>query len=1172
MVTLLIVSLLAIVAVSFLTSMGSERQTADAYMSKSQSEQAAQAGVEAAEAILAQSFRDYPDSCTVWDTNQTYNTGSPNTQETATTVAGATNEGTSLYFHAVANGGVPNPEYTGTNSASNDPGGNNPNNPACKTFVLPLISGVLNGNAQLASSTTHLTTDLTEVDPSKQTNPKLTYCTDLNVRRFSGDMQGAIGSPPDWVATSPHGPKPARANWVNLAGIDGRVTGRYAFWMEDESFRLNSSAADNVSGGPNTQAFDNAANGMRPKDGNGNYRSMQPSDLMLLGSLNKINDTSASADATSVLATRASYPDSFFPDPLAFVHSITDGKSSFSTSTLDALRYLTTNQSGALNLTRHGTQRYNLNSLVTATDPNDVASKDVAQTQINRIVQTLKFHLPYFGQRFYRTSNATSSSVLNNASQVPGSPVSAGLSSNHSNIYYYKVAANILDYIDPDSQPTMIDTSGLVMARTTPTGALNGNSYGGASEIWAQGKEAGPYLQEAAVRLRPVVFTTGKPMPYNYELKIDYYLEFWNMTDRDIYAAKQTDNPLLPNLGGATVRVSSQQNWVSYPSGGLLTCNGNNNTALSYRDSSTDYIIDLVGSVYQNGALQKNGVVFKAGTCTVITTDPDYASYTFKGPPGAVSMPATSYPSVNLANTYYCASIGTTSQRDYTGTIKSPDYGLQTVFRDPTTGNSKEDDELEVTLGNSNGYIDSVACAISEHGLQQWTGTDKTVGTPGSYNDYSYSSCRFGNVTDGNLYYPAIASEMGDPRTNNEQMSITLPYAASYAGDQTRFVYGSAADTTLGYPNAASQQPATGNYTWPDYYIFPAALGGVVPNPDASNAPMVIADKPLTSIGQLGDVFDPARLPGPAGIAYSRGGGRTFKIGQHDDRYSSDPSGNTNSNTADNIPASNGWAAWRLADVFDVADPIELPARININGVQRDKGAALLALFQGFVFQPATSAGSTTPSTDQIVHGDGHTTPSLANQPLAGPNDTNGSTSGFSQLVQQITTRLQRTTPGSDPSGPFFERGELGELGTGTSFLFGVNAASAFASANKGLVSTVDMNKTFDHGREELVRRIAQMICTRGDTFTIYATGQSILQASSTAPMKVTGTHRMRLTFRLVPKNPGGDDFHPGYNVNTTTGAITQNLSYTDLSDTSQKGRFTKPDHYAIQVLQTATY
>ena len=63
MVTLLIVSLLAIIAVSFLTSMSSEHQTADAYMSKARAEQAAQAGVDAAEAILAQSFRDYPDSC-----------------------------------------------------------------------------------------------------------------------------------------------------------------------------------------------------------------------------------------------------------------------------------------------------------------------------------------------------------------------------------------------------------------------------------------------------------------------------------------------------------------------------------------------------------------------------------------------------------------------------------------------------------------------------------------------------------------------------------------------------------------------------------------------------------------------------------------------------------------------------------------------------------------------------------------------------------------------------------------------------------------------------------------------------------------------------------------------------------------------------------------------------
>ena len=67
--------------------------------------------MEAAEAILAQSFRDFPDSATVWDAKQTLNSGTPNSNST---VNGPYNEGTSLYLHAMpTTNGVADPQYTG---------------------------------------------------------------------------------------------------------------------------------------------------------------------------------------------------------------------------------------------------------------------------------------------------------------------------------------------------------------------------------------------------------------------------------------------------------------------------------------------------------------------------------------------------------------------------------------------------------------------------------------------------------------------------------------------------------------------------------------------------------------------------------------------------------------------------------------------------------------------------------------------------------------------------------------------------------------------------------------------------------------------------------------------------------------------------------------------------
>ena len=492
--------------------------------------------------------------------------------------------------------------------------------------------------------------------------------------------------------------------------------------------------------------------------------------------------------------------------------------------------------------------------------------------------------------------------------------------------------------------------------------------------------------------------------------------------------------------------------------------------------------------------------------------------------------------------------------------------------------------DTEISLANAAGYLDIVRGAITKvqgPGTQYYTNTDIYMGQQGSYDDFSLGSGLIGNTFDTGAgaatasVQSATPSEMGDPRTNNEQLYINVAAASANNSDGSHFVPGT---RTLGQPNGKTVVPnsttmVSGGVTqgWPDYFAMPNNVAPYI-STNAATAPAVIADGPLTSVGQLGDVFDPARLSGTAGINYSRGGGRTLKIGQHDDLYSCDPSTNVSnsgsSNTADSIPNSNSWAAWRLADVFDVANPIEKPGCININGVIRDNGAALSAALQGWVFQPQTQAAGTTASTDPIIHG----APGLAGQAL----DTKiGDSAGLSQIVAQIKARLLNVATPSNPSGPFFERGELGELGVAPAALFGSNP-TASSSPNTALVSGSDMNTTFDHGREEFFNRIAEMICTRGDTFTVYAVGQSILQRTASGPLKVTGTHRVRVTFRLVPKNSDGTDFHPSYTLtsNGQTSLIQPNAN-TDLvnkvqpSSTNNQLRFAKPDHYDAQIIQT---
>ena len=1167
-ITLLILSLLIVVAVSYLSSMVGERQTADAYTSKARAEQIAQSGVDSAMATLTESFRDFPDSATVWDTQQsTNNDGS------------LPNAGTSLYLRAVpttatlpggASATVADPQPNSGSIVADDPATNNPSNPVCKNFVLPLISGVPGGRAQLVSakSTIIPTMNVSQSDPTQQN------FADLNVRRQAGDTQGYIGSPPLVAGATPSPsatPKPARAPWVNLKGNDGRTVGRYAYWVDDESFRANNSFF-----GAGTTPPDNPS---RPLDNSSppKPRAPLPSDPTLVGPLTLIGDGKAGGDATTIFNNRKLYPGNFFPDPLAFMHSATTGASAFTTAQSDWLRYLTTNQSGTLNLTRHGTQRLNLNNVVPYT-----TTVGTTQLQVDQIVQTLKFHLPYFGERFYRLTTDGKTTTLNDSSQVPGSPKAApfvtGSNTDPSEIYYYKVAANIIDYMDADSQPTIIDPGGTIHPSGKPITGLNG-SGSTSNEVWAVGKEVSPYVQEAAIRLRPVVSpnadsTGGHP----FDLQVDYYLEFWNMSDRDIYASPQSD-ATLPNLHGAVVRVTNQNIWETQTDTPITAYGPVQCSDGSYRLSDggpeLDYEIDLTTGVRLNGVNGTSipgGVVFKAGAVTVITTDPDCASYVIRGPHGQSSPVLTAAPyATNPQTTYYCSNLleGT---RHYTGTIPKAFKGFEPKLRDQ---NFAYDYETEVTLCNATGYLDSVPFSIDEHGHTSTWYSDTAI----DYQDYTYTSCLMGNLYDPNLHFTALPSQLGDPRTNNEQLSIQ-PYISGGNGDQSHYIYGNNADATLGYFNPSQKPDATPTnaYPWPDYYVLPTPefYTATAVNPmNAVSAPMVIADGPLTSIGQLGDVFDPARLPGtPGAIALSRGGGRTFKIGQRDDRYNGDPTGNnTSNNTADSIPNSNGWAAWRLADIFSIDDPIESPARININGVQRDGGAALLALLQGFVFQPPTN------STDPLIHGDNHAaSASLANSTL----NTTGTTNGFSQIVTQMINRLKNPGPASTgafstPSGPFFERGELGEIAdTNNNAIFGMSdpLGSTYYNSSTALVQNVNIYKTFDHSREELFRRISELICTRGDTFTVYAVGQSINQPTTSAALKVTGTSRLRVTFRLVPKaldpNHLGAyiDFHPGYSVDPNTGAIIP----TPPANLITSNRFLKPDHYDAQVLSVATY
>ena len=113
--------------------------------------------------------------------------------------------------------------------------------------------------------------------------------SDLNHARSANDTQGWIGAPPG-AASRPV----FRGQWIEQKDSDGKVTSRFAYWVEDESFKTNANLMGKTLRGATT--LGNA-----------------PSQIPLQGLL-KIVLPGSDADtvANDIFAERAQFPGSLF--------------------------------------------------------------------------------------------------------------------------------------------------------------------------------------------------------------------------------------------------------------------------------------------------------------------------------------------------------------------------------------------------------------------------------------------------------------------------------------------------------------------------------------------------------------------------------------------------------------------------------------------------------------------------------------------------------------------------------------------------------------------------------------------------------------------------------------------------------------------------------------------
>ncbi len=991
-ITLITIALLTIMAVAFLTSASLDQATARAAANKANADLAAQTAINSAIGRLTDNLTNYSDSATTW--------------ERVKQAGGSVQfEGTTLYYRDKspddATGGALSPLH-----------------------ALPLISGA----KPVLIPTTPQTPAQRESNlrGALPTDGKAaldaTNSFDLNHARSSADTQGTIGAP--FGATS----RPEfRGQWVDQTDADGKVTSRYAYWVEDESFKANVNLM-----------------GVTPR-GSATLGN-NPAQIPLQGLFSALAFSDPDGTANAIFNARSNFPGGLF-----FEFRAVDQATS--STIAESSKFESTIFSGTSNLSRTGSKRINLNKVVAdSTDPAAIRS------QLDQIIKAISYQAPNFAQRFYRTGSDKNSLDVTDTG-TPSDRV----------IYLNKIAANIRDYIDTDSQPTIVNRdSGLTInIGAPPMHSLPGGGASGDNEVVAIGKEAVPFLNEYMLRVKQIVFnSTGTSAAYKIEL--DHYLEFWNMTTKDITLDDLGPQPFL--------RIANQFAWDAT---GSSPIQGDDIP----EDPSRDFSVPL--SAFKDA--NNNPLVFKAGAATVLTTDPSSLPAEFNIDNSRLFKPTTGVP----ADAFRVFQ-GTTYKRS------SGNYFQLTSEMRPNVNGS--DSSTELILGNENGVIDSFgAPSVADMSVDINT-AEKMDTSKWHFRDSSLAG------TIGTTFDPATPSQPGDPRTTDEQMSLSI----ASDDDHTRYISRLSTSTVPGKAtitalNASTVDPSR----WPD----PSADTSQSAHATAAYAPAVIANAQLTSIGELGNIFDPTRLVGVSGdIKHSRGGGRTLKIGQPE-RYdaATNPTGLWD---GDSNSASREWASWRLADIFSTNDVVQLDGRINVNGLNRDGGAALKAALYGYAFQPS-------PVSD----------PQIAGMTLTDPS--------IQKLVNQLGARLSNDgitySQFSATSGPLFERGELSELP-----LF--NSGPDLAG--------VDMATVYDRGREELFRRLAELTTTRGNIFTVYAAGQSLIPppTGSSNPPTVTATSQVKVTFRIDPQWAGG-------------------TPPSDPFDPTQTARFNKPDTYAIKIL-----